>query len=146
VGFRFLSLAAFSSAGRSTSRAVPAFRPKNSFYGGQLGLKTGGRWGRFSADLMGKVAFGSTHEASAFTAAATASSGRTGGFVGRKTRDEFGILPQVQLQAGYDLTSSARLFIGYDFLYLNEVLRASEQTFPSRGLAPFQGGDFWAQA
>jgi hypothetical protein len=158
AGFRFLSLDENLNAQASASAAfmgVPVtalaranFQTQNHFYGGQVGWKGGGRWGRFSAELIGKVALGSMNEASNVTAAASAFApgfSAAAGIVRRNTRDEFAILPEAQLRAGYDVTKNARLFVGYDILYVNEVLRPGDQTPVGRGAATFKGSDFWAQ-
>ncbi|MBY0525224.1 MAG: BBP7 family outer membrane beta-barrel protein [Gemmataceae bacterium] len=156
-GFRFLSLdenldgqtaAGGAIVGLPVSVLTAAnFQTQNKFYGGQLGAKAGGRYGRFSADVIGKVALGTMHEASNLTALATVSvAGFTTaeGIVTRQTRDQLTVLPEVQLQMGYDVTKNSRLYVGYNFLYVNHVLRPGDQTNVIGGVAPFKGTDFWA--
>jgi hypothetical protein len=84
---------------------------------------------------------------------------------GRVTRDEFVAVPEVGVTIGYQLSSSLRVFAGYDLLILSNVLRPGNQidrtiTFsqtvqnaiagnPSapgdRPVVPFIGSSFWAQ-
>jgi hypothetical protein len=82
--------------------------------------------------------------------------------VGRRTDDQFGVIPQLQVQFGYQVTSWLRAFVGYDFLYWNQVVRpgsqidrrvnATQQLFLGESLigtplpAPlFDRTDFWVQ-
>lgn len=158
AGFRFLSLDENLTAQTAVSGDLAGFplvlqtqanfQTQNQFYGGQVGGKVGGRSGRFAADVIGKVALGSMHEASNLTALASTSAAgftSTAGILARQTRDEFAVLPQVTLQLGYDMTDSARLFVGYDFLYVSDVLRAGNNASTGQGIAPFKSSDFWAQ-
>ena len=80
--------------------------------------------------------------------------------IGRFSRDRFGLIPEVNLNVGYQLTDHLRLFVGYDILYWSNVVRPGDQI--SRSINPTQqlGGtlmgvaaplpqfhttDFWAQ-
>ena len=47
--------------------------------------------------------------------------------IGHFTKDQFGILPELTLTMGYQLTDHARATIGYNLLYLSNVLRAGDQ-------------------
>jgi hypothetical protein len=46
---------------------------------------------------------------------------------GRATRDEFAVMPELELTLGYQLNQNYRVFIGYDLLYLNRVARPGSQ-------------------
>ena len=73
------------------------------------------------------------------------------------------MVPEVKVQVGYDVTNNIRVFAGYDFLYVSDVVRPGNQIDPrvnfSQQAAPVGGGalvgpalpaaqfnhtDFWA--
>ena len=84
---------------------------------------------------------------------------------GSQFRDVFAAAPEFRLKAGYQVTSHACVFLGYDFLYLSDVLRPGNQidrginfsqtiqsqlagNAPPIGTRPafnFEGSSFWAQ-
>ena len=45
---------------------------------------------------------------------------------------------------GYQLTRCMRLTTGYNFIYINHVLRAAEQIDRSINTTQFDGGAWWA--
>jgi hypothetical protein len=148
------------------------FETRNQFYGPQIGAKAGVRYRRFSAEVVGKVAFGTVHEviniAGSRTTAFGGFSQTTPGGVfaqptnaGRYTRNEFAVVPEVQVQLGVDLMPNLRVFVGYNFLYLSHVVRPGNQidrainttqfggfppvAGPAVPQVPFRESDFWAQ-
>jgi len=59
----------------------------------------------------------------------------------------FAVVPEVNLNVGYQFADWARAYVGYDFLYASDVAQPGEQINPA-GLifAPVQPHtDFWAQ-
>jgi hypothetical protein len=46
---------------------------------------------------------------------------------GRATRDEFAVMPELQLAIGYQVSRNLRAWIAYDVLYLNRVARPGSQ-------------------
>ena len=74
-------------------------------------------------------------------------------------RNRFAVAPDLGANIGYQVTDHLRAFVGYDFLYLSEVVRAGDQVDlrvnPNqlRGVAGgpalpafnFHGSDYWAQ-
>ena len=84
---------------------------------------------------------------------------------GRTTQTQFAVAPEGNLKLGYELAENLRVWVGYDFLYISNVVRAPEQidltinrnnipTFanpnpvpvaPFRPAVLFQTTDFWAQ-
>ena len=46
---------------------------------------------------------------------------------GRFSRDNFAVVPEVQLKLGYAITPNTRLTIGYDALYDSNVIRPGDQ-------------------
>lgn len=84
--------------------------------------------------------------------------------MGQQTRNTFAVVPEVQLQAGYRLQNGVRFFVGYDFLYVSNVLRPGDQidttlnltsnpalapgttlTGAARPSATFNSSSLWAQ-
>ena len=47
--------------------------------------------------------------------------------IGQQTRNQFEVVPEVQVRGGYNVTSNLRLFAGYDFLYMSRVVRPGDQ-------------------
>jgi hypothetical protein len=158
------------------------FNTRNDFYGGQLGIR--GEWqrGKWSVSGSLKVALGDMFEqvnrqGDYLTNVLNNPAGGSpvshrgfGTFVqhsnqGGDHRHEFAVVPEVGLNLGYQVTSSLRLLLGYDFLYLSDVLRPGKQidrtinfsqTFDSivagrpftpgsRPAATVSSSDFWAQ-
>jgi hypothetical protein len=87
--------------------------------------------------------------------------------IGRQNRDEFAVVPALELKLSYAFTSHLRAFVGYDFLYWSRVARPGDQinqtlNLPAGGPAllylpmagpgartqpssQFNSTDFWAQ-
>ncbi|HMC65633.1 MAG TPA: BBP7 family outer membrane beta-barrel protein [Gemmataceae bacterium] len=115
------------------------FNTRNNFYGGQLGLLTEWRRGRWSLDARWKVALGATHEVVNITGAqlVTPPGGSTSVFVGgldalpsnigRHDRTRFAVVPEVGVNLGFNFTPWLRGFLGYNFLYWSNVVRPGEQ-------------------
>ena len=110
---------------------------RNQFFGGQVGSLVELRWGKFCTYLIGKAALGTMHEvvesrgdASLSSAWGTMTSpgsllalSSTGA---RLTRDEFTVVPEVGINLGYQITPGLRVYAGYNFLYLSDVLRPGD--------------------
>jgi hypothetical protein len=125
-----------------------SFQTQSRFYGGQVGFQAGMTSGRLSADLVGKVALGSTHHGSSFTSVqAAASNGQTvltRSAAGRRTQNEFTVVPEAELRVGAELTDGVKAFVGYNFLYWSEVIRPGDQAIGTN-LPLTNETDFWAQ-
>jgi hypothetical protein len=115
------------------------FRTRNQFYGGQVGLRGEFALGNLLIGATGKIALGSTHEvidvqglSVLTTPGAAPVSVPVGQFagpsnIGRRTRDEFAVLPEVEFKLAWQLTSWLRASVGYDFWYLSRVARPGKQ-------------------
>ncbi|HKB38895.1 MAG TPA: BBP7 family outer membrane beta-barrel protein [Gemmataceae bacterium] len=117
------------------------FDTTNAFYGGQLGLTGELRRGRWSLETRGLVALGVTHQtltingtASFVPPAAGMAAQQPGGLlalpganIGRFTTDHFGVVPELGLTLGYQLTDAIRLTAGYNLIYWSSVLRPGDQ-------------------
>ncbi len=152
------------------------FDTRNQFFGGQLGMNAEWRSGRWSVDARLRIALGATHQAvdvEGFQRLLRAN-GTTQNFVGglyalssnigKQAQTRLSFVPEVGLKVGYDLSENVRIFVGYDFLLWNNVIRAGDQIDQSldtnliprqgqvqptaaevRPRVPFQRSNFWAQ-
>jgi len=152
------------------------FNTANQFAGFQGGFDAQWRCGRWSADLRGKLALGAIAESlniqgiNTFSQANGSVTSFQGGLlaqpsnIGRHDRDGFSLVPEVACNVGYQVTDCLRGFVGYNFLYLSNVVRPGDQLdtvvnssqiamFPppgtlvpaTRPAALFHTTDFWAQ-
>jgi len=121
------------------------FNTRNQFYGPQIGLRGEQAFGRFIVGWSGKAAIGamqqtltingnttSTFGAGGAAPAGTAISARGGLFalqsnIGRYSNTEFAVVPEAELKLGYQLNSRLRVFAGYNFTYLSNVVRPGDQ-------------------
>lgn len=148
------------------------FRARNDFYGTEIGLRTQMYRGRWSFELLTKLALGNNHQTITINGqtAHTPSGGSTAvydaGILAGSTnsgvyqRDQFTIVPQLGIEIGYQLSCHWRTYVGYDLLYWGSVARAADQidlnldprNFPpaTPGALPFpqfpgKTDAFWAQ-
>lgn len=125
----------------SITTSQDQFSARNQFHGGDIGLKLQQYCcSRFSAELIGKVAFGVNAEqvfingSNTFVTQTVPPSVATfpGGLltqtsnIGLYTRDVFAILPEANTNLRFDVTRNLRLTLGYTFIYLNRVQRAGD--------------------
>ena len=114
------------------------FQTQNHFYGGQVGFDTELFFGRWSLDLLTKVAMGTVAETtniSGFTTTATTTGSTTlpGGLlalptnIGHHERDRFAVMPELGVKFGYDITDWMRLTVGYNLLLLSNSVRPGQQ-------------------
>ncbi len=179
AGFRYLDLQEnLNITGSSTDinsgdffALSDEFSTHNRFYGGQVGARLNWTGGRFSLDATGKLALGATHQSVDIQGTSLTSAGgfSPGGFyaqpsnMGHTAANQFGIIPSVELKFSYRITRAVLLFVGYDFLYWNQVVRpgnqmdrnvnVSQSSILSNGILTgpalpgplFNRSDFWAQ-
>ncbi len=126
------------------------FSTRNRFNGGQFGGRFQWMRDRWTLDLTAKIAFGFTHEESRIfglsvlnnpgepTVAApggvlalTVPPGNPAGAptsnIGTLSRDAFAVVPEVNLQVHYDVTSRIRASVGYNGLYCSAMARPGDQ-------------------
>jgi hypothetical protein len=149
------------------------FITRNEFYGGEIGLRTELYRGRWSLNILTKIAVGNTHETvdingqTNITAGGVTTPYNVGIFAGPPGtnsgtyhQDLFTLIPQLGLELGYQLTCHWRTYVGYDVLYWGSVALAGPQIdrhLDPRNFAPQQAGGlpfptfpgqqsaFWAQ-
>jgi hypothetical protein len=157
-------------------RVTDRFATTNHFYGGQLGADFESRRNRWVFGAMVKVGLGTMHEVVningttsflPFGGTVTTTSGgllAQGTNSGHFSQDRFAVVPDVNLKIGYQVNDHLQVFVGYNFLYVSDVVRAADQvdlnlnptqlptinggagklTGPARPLVPFRTTDFWA--
>jgi len=154
------------------------FSTRNEFYGPQFGMSGEYNYGILSFEARAQLAVGDTHQTflidgdQALTPVGSTHTTISKGDlyalpsnIGRYERDRFSVIPEIDFNVGVMLTRHLRAFVGYDFLYWNNVARAGEQidrniditqvpNFPVPGVAsagqtrpsaPRDSTDFWAQ-
>jgi hypothetical protein len=131
-----------------TIRTADTIKASNHFYGGQLGMDLDGECGRLWFNLRTKVAMGVNHQivdvsgATATTTSGTTSNGvvlsppgttlMPGGLLStpvdqvRLTRDRISFLPELNAKVGYQFCHWLRGYVGYDVLYLSDVIRPGD--------------------
>jgi hypothetical protein len=174
AGYRYLSLDEDLTIGESLQALqVPltfvlndSFRVQNRFNGGQIGFESEWRRNRWSLDLKTKVALGDVTEhvdilGSTLTNGVAAAHGLLAepSNIGSFQRNRFAVAPEIGANIGYQVTDHLRAFVGYDFLYLSDVVRAGDQvdlrvnpnqlrgvaTGPALPAFNFHSSDYWAQ-
>jgi len=160
-----------------TGFVFDSFGTRNQFYGAQVGTDIQLRHERWSLNIKAKVAVGDTRETVNINGGqllvnpGVGTTSFQGGLlalpsnIGHFTRDEFGVVPEIGIQVGYNFTDHFRAFVGYNFLYWSDVLRAGDQVdrnidvtqipnFNAPGAVPvgqtrpavlFRETSFWAQ-
>lgn len=148
-GFRFLNLRETFTLDTTSPDLQPPgvfdthdfFGAQNYFYGGQLGTRVEYGTDRMFVTFTGKVAMGVMQERVQINGLLLtndldnhgAVQAFPGGYLalpsnsGVHNRNEFGLVPEVGLSVGYYLTAQTRLTVGYNFLYVNDVLRPGNQ-------------------
>lgn len=133
---------------------------RNRFHGGQFGLSAGVNNGPVFVQVSGKVGIGQTQ--STLRQQAELVNGTAGNLTtnrlayaeGQDRLNQFAVLPEAAVTFGYQLRSGCRLYMGYNFLLLSEVVRPSELLWyqvPQNGSstafypATQSRTDFWAQ-
>lgn len=115
------------------------FRTENHFYGVNLGLTGELRRGRFFTSYRAAVGLGSVYQelqvAGSQNLVTTAGlpAFADGGLLalpsnnGSYNQRKFGVVPEANLTFGLYLTQHLRFGVGYNFLYMNSVLRPANQ-------------------
>jgi hypothetical protein len=177
VGEDLMVLPTVPGIGGGRVTVLDQFDARNRFYGGQLGARGEARRGPWFVNVQGLIALGDTHEvvtingATALIPVAGTPTVSANGLltqptnIGRFSRDQFAVVPEVDVNVGYQVTDHLRAFVGYTFLYWSDVVRPGDQIDrvlnpnqlpatlgasglfggPARPAFSFHGTDFWAQ-
>jgi hypothetical protein len=150
-GFRYLELIEGLDLTLSEISAVPppflgnpsvasaqSFHTRNYFYGGQAGADVTWCHGCFLVNATGKVALGDVYELAGINGSTTtrAFTGATSTIhsalfaqpsnIGRHSRDNFAVVPEINLTLGYAITHNVQASLGYSFLYLSNAMRPGD--------------------
>jgi hypothetical protein len=118
---------------------VDSFRTVNTFNGGTIGAAFVGRRGPWTADLTGRLDFGSMNRevtiagATQLTVPGFPPMVRVGGLlaqtsnIGLHRATGFALIPEFDLRVGCRVTERVSVTAGYSFLLLTNVARAGEQ-------------------
>ena len=154
------------------------FDAHNRFHGGQLGLQADLGDGPVFLELTGKIGLGQTTQVVRTSGTGFVVAPGVGAFplaggvlgqpsnAGRFVNSAFAVLPEAGVKVGYRLPCRSKVFVGYNFLYLSDVVRPGDQVdrevdpgsvpaqllgrptgrlFADRPAARFERADFWAQ-
>ena len=117
------------------------FETRNQFYGASLGLRGRHLYGPITIEMSGRVSVGVNHErltvyggyqAVNFVATGVVSTGSGGIYAqpsnsGTFASNNFAVVPEAQVKLGYALTPAIQLTVGYDFIYMSDVVRPGDQ-------------------
>ena len=131
-------LGGFFALGTSISH-IDQFTTENEFHGGEIGLLFSGHRRRLSLDLTAKVALGNMHQVldingvrNVFDPVAMSITSSPEGLlaqstnIGRYTRDEFSVIPEVGVNVGVQLTCRVKAVAGYTFIYASQTQRPGD--------------------
>ncbi|CAN5161271.1 hypothetical protein BH11PLA2_BH11PLA2_43330 [soil metagenome] len=116
-----------------------SFNTTNDFYGANIGFAFERRFSHWYVGMRAGVALGNVHQQvdingyTTITPPGGPSTTYPGGLltqttnIGHYERDVFGVLPWIGVKLGCQLTKCTRVYVGYDYMYLNNVVRAGEQ-------------------
>lgn len=130
------------------------FQTRNNFYGGQIGAAFNYDCSCFTFDLKAKIALGATKGNVGIHGYFKNNTGITsniplqfnGGVfalptnIGNYKKTFFTYIPEANVDIGYKITECIQLKVGYTFLYVSKVLRATKQI--DRNLNPTQSPFF----
>lgn len=149
------------------------FTTRNEFHGADVGFILYHFRGRWSLEVLSRVALGNTHQTVTIDGSTDITNGggtthNTGGLLAQRTnigtymRDRFGAIPEFGFVLGYQLTPRWRARVGYTIIYWNRVIRPGNAidptvntnllppeavpfTGPLRPAFAFSDSRFWAQ-
>jgi hypothetical protein len=119
--------------------SLDSFRAENGFFGGEIGLRSQMNRGRWSLEVLGKLALGNNHRlvnirgATAITPPGQPTSLfgfgslATSSNIGEYTQDAFTVIPALGVELGYRWNFHWRTYFGYELIYWNQVARAGDQ-------------------
>lgn len=148
------------------------FQTRNEFWGPQIGLAGERRFGAAFVSWRGLIAFGTTHKEvtingnTTITQPGGAAQTYQGGLyalptnIGRYVKNDFAVVPEIGLNAGFQVSCNVRVYVGYSLLYWSNVTRPGDVidlvvnptqlppgtlNGPARPAFGWRDSDFWAQ-
>lgn len=116
-----------------------SFRTENYFHGGVIGFAAEKRFSHYYLGLRASVALGVNHQVTDIAGTTTIISPNgtaqtyTGGLlaqpsnIGHYETNMFCVVPEIGIKAGVQLTPHARMYVGYNYLAMSNVMRAGDQ-------------------
>ncbi|WP_419195201.1 BBP7 family outer membrane beta-barrel protein [Novipirellula herctigrandis] len=184
IGYRFLQLTETVNITENLTGIQPQanfdisdnFRTRNQFNGVDLGWVYRQTRNNWTIDGLIRLGIGVTHQQVDINGSTTISGDPTnpgsttysGGLltqasnIGSYTRDEFSVIPEFNVNLGYQLNDHWRAMMGYTFIYWSNVVRPGEHisrdvnpsqlappedplTGPNRPEFDFDSVDYWVQ-
>ncbi len=148
LGYRYLRLADGVSVTENltslqtnlpgTFYVVDSFKTVNQFNGIDFGALMQVYRGRWSLELIYRLALGNTNQLVTINGSTTTTQNGTsttvpGGLltqstnIGQYDRNTFGVVPELDANIGFAITPRLRLIVGYTFIYWSSVARAGSQ-------------------
>lgn len=118
------------------------FRTSNQFHGAEAGLLSRNTWGSFSLDVLGKLAVGNVWRqvridgSTDVTVPGFAMVSNAGGLlalpsnIGRYTSNKTGMVPELAITGGWQLSPRVRATLGYTFFWWTDIVRPADQIDP----------------
>jgi len=112
------------------------FNTSNQFFGGEIGFLIDWQRRRWSVDFLSKLAIGNTRQRVDIFGQTIRDGNQVfpdhgllaqPSNVGTYERDEFSVIPELGVTAGYMLTERLRVTFGYTLLYWSRVARPGDQ-------------------
>jgi hypothetical protein len=146
-----LNVSTTSTAAGTSTATSDRFGTRNLFIGGEAGIEAEFHLGHWFADVWGKAALGDNMQTVNINGTTLVTAGGVGTATpggifalpsnsGHHTRDQVAAVPEVGLHLGYELTNHVRVFAGYDFLYMINVVRPADQIDRQLNLTQQAGG------
>jgi Putative beta barrel porin-7 (BBP7) len=126
-------------------RTVDAIKSHNNFFGGQAGFELEGECCSFFIDGKFHCALGANEQSVNITAVTLAPTVMLGGStygagdVGNHERTRISVIPEVNLRVGYVFNDNIRAWVGYDGMYMYNVVRAAGQSQSSNPISVVVG-------
>jgi hypothetical protein len=115
----------------------------NNFNGGQVGLRGEAHCGMFVINMSSKLAIGNMHSRVEITGQSGFNNPTTGQIgtafgglyatstnIGTYNLDDFAVVPEANVNVGVYITRGLSVFLGYNFLYTNKIVRPGSQVNP----------------
>jgi len=135
----------------STFALSDQFATENEFHGGTIGIKSRMARGAWSLDTQLKAAFGSARQhvsivgEGVLTVPLPVEIPLNGGFLAQPTnigeyeRSSFVIIPELTANLRYHLSANSSLHVGYNFIWISDVVLAGDQIDSTLNLSQQSG-------
>jgi len=150
----------------TTFRIEDSFTTHNEFHGGTLGMMWERNCCGWTWNVAGKIGLGNMRQTAivngfnSVTVPGAATVTEEGGLltaatnIGELSRDEFCVVPELNLSLAYQIRPCLSLSIGYNFMYWSDVLRPgdiidtsidTDGDLETRPLLAFNSSNYWVQ-